>query len=171
MLAQNSSIVHNTTTEDGGLANGLAHQCNGRGTLDIMQICAITIFLCSWSVLCLNTPEWTASGRWAYLKNKLQWLTLAVFFPEVITAIGAEQWASALQCVEDMEKLGYKEWTIRHAFFANMGELMLETPDFPKFPVDGQQLEYLLQKKYLPFPTVAEKQFGTRTKRILSREQ
>ena len=52
-----------------------------------------------------------------------------------------------------------------------MGELMLETPDFPKFPVDGQQLEYLLQKKYLPFPTVAEKQFGTRTKRILSREQ
>lgn len=96
-------------------------------------------------------------SRLGYLKNKLQWMLFALVFPHVIAAISLEQWVSALQCVEDLAKLGYKQWTVRNAFFANMGGFMLESPDFPRFPIDGQQLGYLVEKKYIPFPEVAEK--------------
>jgi hypothetical protein len=91
-------------------------------------------------------------------------MLFALVFPEVITAIGAEQWTSALQCVEDLARLGYRQWTIRHAFFANMGGFMLESPDFPRFPIDGQQLGYLVEKKYIPFPEVAEKTIWDKNK-------
>jgi hypothetical protein len=163
MNTQNSSVARNVTSVD-DLAHGWVHQCDGQGTLDIMQSCSITIFLCSWSVLCLNIPEERESSRLGYLKNKLQWMLFALVFPEVITAIGAEQWASALQCVEDLARLGYRQWTIRHAFFANMGGFMLESPDFPRFPIDGQLLGYLVEKKYIPFPEVAEKTIWDKNK-------
>jgi hypothetical protein len=84
-----------------------------------------------------HTGRERESSRLGYLKNKLQWMLFALVFPEVITAISAEQWASALQCVKDLARLGYRQWTIRHAFFANMGGFMLESPDFPRFPIDG----------------------------------
>ncbi|KAI9866389.1 MAG: hypothetical protein M1813_001511 [Trichoglossum hirsutum] len=109
-------------------------------------------------------PEETATGHGNYLKNKLRWMLFALIFPEVITAIGAEQWASAFQCLEDLANLGYTEWTMRHAFYANMGGFMLESPDFPTFPIDGQQLCYLVEQKYLPFPDVTEKTIWDKNK-------
>src|SRR5437763_5321142 len=156
MNGRNSSAISSTTPTSEELTHGWVHQCNGRGTLDIIQSCIVTIFLCSWSVLCLNMPEETATGRWTYLKNKLQWMLFALVFPEVITGIGAEQWASAFQCLQDLAPLGYTKWTMRHAFYANMGGFLLESPDFPAFPIDGQQIGYLVERKYLPNPDVAE---------------
>jgi len=41
---------------------------------------------------------------------------------------------------------------------------MLESPDFPRFPIDGQQLGYLVEKKYIPFPEVAEKTIWDKNK-------
>ena len=109
-------------------------------------------------------PEETATGRWIYLKNKLQWMLFALVFPEVITGISAEQWASAFQCLQDLATLGYTKWTMRHAFYANMGGFLLESPDFPAFPIDGQQIGYLVDRKYLPFPDVAEKTIWDKNK-------
>ena len=43
---------------------------------------------------------------------------------------------------------------MRHAFFADMGGFLLEAPDFPAFPVDGQQLLYLIENNYIPYPNV-----------------
>lgn len=43
---------------------------------------------------------------------------------------------------------------MRHAFFADMGGFVLQAPDFPPFPIDGQQLLYLVEKGYTPYPHV-----------------
>ena len=51
--------------------------------------------------------------------------------------------------------LGYKQWTMRHAFFADMGVFLLQASDahmFPAFPVDGHQLAYLVKNGYVDYP-------------------
>ena len=138
-------------------------QPEGRGTLNILFSCMTTIFLCSWSVLCLNIPE-PGGSRWAYLKYKLRWQLFAIFFPEVLTSMAAEQWESANQNVQEFRKLGYPQWTMRHAFFADMGGFVLQSPDVPLFPVDGEQLAYLVKKRYLSYPDVDEETIWDRNK-------
>lgn len=41
---------------------------------------------------------------------------------------------------------------MRHAFFADMGGFALEAPDCVAFPLDAQQLFYLVSKGYLAYP-------------------
>ena len=43
---------------------------------------------------------------------------------------------------------------MRHAFFADMGGFHLQSPDFPTFPVDGQQLIYLVDQNHIQYPDV-----------------
>jgi hypothetical protein len=35
-----------------------------------------------------------------------------------------------------------------------MGGFVLESPEFPRFPLDAEQLYYLVSKGYLPYPDV-----------------
>src|SRR5271168_2665592 len=39
------------------LTQGWTPSASGRGTIDIIWSCALTMFLCSWSVLCLQVPS------------------------------------------------------------------------------------------------------------------
>ncbi|KAI9783679.1 MAG: hypothetical protein M1839_003527 [Geoglossum umbratile] len=41
------------------------------------------------------------------------------------------------------------EWTMTHAFFADMGGFILETSDEVPFPLDAKQVHYLVTKGYL----------------------
>ncbi|KAL6718383.1 hypothetical protein ACLMJK_004472 [Lecanora helva] len=162
MAPLNSTSTYNTP-DTSSLALGWVPQPKGRGTLSILLSCVTTIFLCSWSVLCLNIPE-PGRGRWGFLKYKLRWQLFAIFFPEVITSMAAEQWESANQSVRCFKKLGYSEWTMRHAFFADMGGFMLKSPDVPMFPVDSEQLAYLVEKNYLQYPAIDQETIGDRNK-------
>jgi hypothetical protein len=45
-----------------------------------------------------------------------------------------------------------------------MGGFMLQSPDVPSFPVDSEQLAYLVEGKYLPYPAVDEKTIWDRNK-------
>ena len=155
MASSNPSIPLNSTTTP-ALARGWVNQPDGRGTLDILQSCILTIFLCSWSVLCLNIPK-KAKTRRGILLVKLRWVAFTIFFPEVLTALAEDQYSSASQSVSDFQRLAYPQWTMRHAFFADMGGFILEPPDFPPFPVDAQQLHYLVANHYLPFPDADER--------------
>ncbi|KAL8768542.1 MAG: hypothetical protein Q9209_005227 [Squamulea sp. 1 TL-2023] len=53
---------------------------------------------------------------------------------------------------------------MRHAFFADTGGFMLQSPDVPLFPVDSEQLAYLVEKKYLQSPRIDEATIGDRNK-------
>jgi len=52
---------------------------------------------------------------------------------------------------KDFEKLDFTTWTLRRAFCANMGGLMLEAPDYQAFPINASHLCYLVENKYLDF--------------------
>ena len=164
------------------LARGWISQPDGRGPLDILQSCLLTISLCSWSVLFLNIQA-VRENRLGFFTNKARWMLFTIFFPEVLTAIAAEQWRSACQSVEDFSQLRKQwelalqspqtsgnlfrlkdnlsrfkcaPWTMRHAFFADMGGLLLDCPDYTPFPIDGHQLVYMVENNFLKYPDVKE---------------
>lgn len=47
-----------------------------------------------------------------------------------------------------------QKWTYTHAFFVDMGSLHLKTPDFEPFPIDAEQLYYLIKHKFVAVPTL-----------------
>jgi hypothetical protein len=169
-------------TAESNLAHGWVYEPNGRGTFDILQSCLVTTFLCSWSALFLNVPA-ERKRSLAFVVHKARWMLFAVAFPEVLTGMAAEQWRSACQSVEDFSRLEKhwesasqlyqpseyisqvndnlcrlksSPWTMRHAFFADMGGLLLDCPDFRPFPIDAQQLLYLVEHHHLEYPDVKE---------------
>ena len=165
------------------LLRGWIPQPSGRGTLDILESCLATIILCTWSVLFLNVPA-EIEGPWDVFRAKARWMLFTIFFPEVLTAVAAEQWRSASQGVEDFTRLGKEwqvlldsvssprelpqiqnnlmrlrrsPWTMRHAFFADMGGFHLKCPDFPAFPVNSHQLVYLIEHNHIDYPDINAK--------------
>ncbi|MCJ1315190.1 hypothetical protein MMC15_000506 [Xylographa vitiligo] len=162
-MATSTSTLPNNSSETFGLAQGWIPQPEGRGTLSVLLSCLTTIFLCSWSILCLNIPE-PGLSRWGFLKYKLRWQLFAIVFPEVVTSMAAEQWESANQSVIEFRRLGHPQWTMRHAFFADMGGFMLQCPDFPSFPVDSEQLAYLVERKHLRYPDIDQEMIWDRNK-------
>lgn len=68
--------------------------------------------------------------------------------------MAAKQWELANQSVEEFRRLGYPQWTMCHAFFADMGGFVLQSPGFPLFHVDSEQLAYLVEKNYLRYPAI-----------------
>jgi hypothetical protein len=49
---------------------------------------------------------------------------------------------------------GYSSWTMKHAFFADMGGFLLKTPGWKPFPLDAQQLYYMVSRGYLKYPEI-----------------
>lgn len=178
------------TANSNGLARGWVPQPNSRGTLDILESCLITIILCSWSILFLNVPA-GHEGRWDIILTKARWIVFTIFFPEVVIGIAVEQWRSACQSVEDftqfeeqwaanlessqpskglsrtrtnLDRLRSSPWTMRHAFFADMGGFHIDCPDLRPFPVDGHQIAYLIENNHLEYPEIQPKAIWDRNK-------
>lgn len=78
--------------------------------------------------------------------------------------MAAEQWESANQSVQEFRRLGYPQWTMSHAFFADMGGFVLQSPGFPLFAVNSEQLTYLVEKNYLQYPAIGKETIGDRNK-------
>ncbi|KAL2018417.1 hypothetical protein VTK56DRAFT_836 [Thermocarpiscus australiensis] len=138
------------------LIYGWVSGSNVRDTRDILVSSLSTIWLCTWTSLCLNIPtERVRERRHRWLLHKFYWQLFAIFFPEVLVATAAEQWLSARQSARAFARLGYPQWTVRHAFFADMGGIVVAPPDFPPFPVDSQQLAYVVEHEYLELPNIS----------------
>jgi hypothetical protein len=41
-----------------------------------------------------------------------------------------------------------------HAFFADMGGFVLQTPGWKSFPLDAEQLHYVVSRGYLAYPEI-----------------
>ena len=149
ILAGRSS---NTSSPDFWV-EGWVSQPGSRGTYSILLSCLSTMFICSWSALCLHMVD-PSMSNWSFLKHKLRWQLFAFFFPEVLTSMAAEQWESANQSVETFRALHYDGWTMSHAFFADMGGFVLCPPDSSPFPVAAEQIAYLVKKQHLKYPDI-----------------
>ena len=136
------------------LIRGWVATPNIRGTSDILYGSLATTWLCTWTCLCLNIPPSKSRQGWRSLLYKIRWQLFAIFFPEVLVAVAMEQWLSAHQSVKIFHRLGHAEWTMRHGFYADMGGILVAPRDYPAFPVDSQQLAYLIEHNHLHMPDI-----------------
>ncbi len=177
-------------TTGANIAHGWVTKPSGRGTFDILQSCLVTLFLCSWSALFLNVPA-ECQRAIAFVIHKTRWMVFTVAFPEMLTGMAAEQWRSACQSVEDfsrlekhlesasqfyqssedlvhardsLSRLKNSPWTMRHAFFADMGGIFIDCPGFRPFPIDAQQLFYMVEKYHLEYPDIKERTIWDKNK-------
>ena len=108
-----------------------------RGTFDITWASLSVIILCTWTVLHLNVPVHirTPKKRQKYglkfrlLLRKLKWMALMVVAPECLLGKAWVDMLSAHFSTKEMEcfaKADEVEWTLTHAYFANMGGFALE---------------------------------------------
>ena len=88
----------------------------------------------------------------------------AIIGPEFLLSIAIGQYASARRSVKRFRELGYPQWTIRHAFFADMGGFILHPKDSTPFVVNARQLFYLVENKYLDLPTITAEEIWTKSR-------
>ena len=61
--------------------------------------------------------------------------------------------------------MGIDDWTLQHAFFANMGGFVLRSPDYQcPFPIDAEQLLWLIKHGYLPYPQIEKRAIDDKNK-------
>jgi len=154
--------------EDAVIVHGWYDQPNRRGTFDIIKTCGGTIFLLCWSSVCPNVPT-SGSGFWMKFANRLQMFLLAVLGPDFIFMTALGQLNTAWRGRKAWHESGYKDWTLRHCFFADMGGVHLDfrdrkRADLPSFPVDSEQLLYLVRHTYLPLPDISEEDINDRNR-------
>jgi len=157
----NSTNTTNGTTSI--FAPGWVDEPNGRGTIGIVWGCFFTTFVATYTVLHLNLPDRKESGL-RVLARKAKWMTIAVVVPEVLTASAFAQYIAARDSVAAMKALGYKEWTMRHAFFLNMGGLWLKPRESAAFLINAAQLLYLVEGKHIELPDLSAEEIQDRSK-------
>ncbi len=145
------------------LVAGWVRQPDGRGTLDILWSSVFTIFLCTWTVLCLNLPHRRDTEAQKFLR-RAKWMFCGILGPELVLAVAIGQWASARRSVVRFKSMGCPQWTIRHGFFADMGGVLLQPRDSTPFLVNARQLAYLVQHRYAQFSDITEAEIWDRSK-------
>lgn len=120
--------------------------------MDILWSSIVTAFLCCWSIVCINVPAPSDTASTVFRRKCLMFLTL-LFAPEIIAVTVTGQYLSARRSVSDFKAAGISSWTLRHAFFADMGGFVLQTSDLVPFPIDAKQLLWLLQRGYIQVPS------------------
>lgn len=158
-LNPNATISEKNTTQSSNFKQGWTSGPDGRGTLDIIWSCVVTMVLCSWSILCMNMPG-PKESRMQILWRKLSLTALGVLCPEIIFELALGQWLSARQSILDFNSSGFgnrpakERWTMKDAFFTDMGGFILHTRDQLPFPLDAKQLHYLVSRRYLTLPVL-----------------
>ena len=133
--------------------HGWVGQPNNRGTIDIIWTSLATIFISTYVMLCLNVPS-QGESWWSVAYRRILWMGVSIAGPEFVLTAAAGQWAAAKRSVKDFKGAGYLAWTMKHAFFADMGGIEVNPPDFVPFRVNAKQLHYLITKGYVPYPNI-----------------
>jgi hypothetical protein len=164
-----STVIHGSKVNNvplgpvSTLVLGWVSSPNGRGTMDIIWGSFLTIFLCTWSSICLNVPHPTDNATKKFFR-KAKWMFLAIIAPELVLSVAIGQFASARRSIRRFGRLGYSTWTLRHGFFADMGGVLLHPPDSSPFVVNSRQLAYLVQYGYLQYPQLTSEEIWDKSK-------
>lgn len=60
---------------------------------------------------------------------------------------------------------GYRDWTLTHAFFADMGGFLLSAKDFDEpFPVNAAELFYLVSNDFVSYPLIRKAEIDDKNK-------
>ncbi|KIW27892.1 uncharacterized protein PV07_07590 [Cladophialophora immunda] len=158
-----SSVNATTFSNVTALVIGWVSGPNSRGTIDIVWGSFFTIFLCTWTAVCLNIPH-PQELPLQILRRKVKWMFWAIVGPELVLSVAIGQYASAQRSVKRFRHLGHPQWTLRNAFFADMGGILLQPKDSTPFSVNSRQLAYLVQNKYLEYPSITAEEIWDKSK-------
>ena len=136
---------------------------DGRATSDIIFENFLALFVCVWTVLHHNLQA-KHEGFWTVFLRKCRWAVLAVTAPEMLTLFAVMQWNAANLSVKEMRSIGVESWSKIHAFYANAGGFILETPGFPRFPINATSVYYLCSVKRIEPPSITEENIWDRSK-------
>ncbi len=114
-------------------------------------------------MLHLNVPA-KEDTTWMLFLRKLRWLCLTILAPELLMLFASGQWASAKRSVAEMGRLGYSNWSLIHAFYADSGGFLLSARDSTPFPVTAKQVYYLVHKRYLQLPAITKEEIWDKSK-------
>lgn len=149
-LSSAETSKRSLTGEDDTL-QGWTFAPDGRGTFDIVWSSFFTTFVCCWSMLCLNVPS-PHESSWRNFRRRFYMLSAFIQGPEFLGLSVLGQYVSARNSVRDVTAAGYEGWTLRHAFYADMGGFVLQPSDWVNFPVDAKQLLWLAQHGFVEMP-------------------
>ncbi|RAH64382.1 uncharacterized protein BO66DRAFT_242417 [Aspergillus aculeatinus CBS 121060] len=146
------------TTES--IVYGWVASPEGRGSIDILWSCCTTVILCCWVSVYPNVGS-PNDSKWHPLVDKFNLFCISLLGPDFLFGIAWGQFESARRSVkvfrQDNRLNKTFVWTYRHAFFVDMGGIHLRSPDFPQgFPIDAQQLYYLLSHDYIDMPDMEQ---------------
>ncbi|CAG8089881.1 unnamed protein product [Penicillium salamii] len=146
-------------------SSGWVQEPDGRGTWSILCTCTLTTILCCWSSVAPNLPA-KGDGEFRRWRYKFDLACLSVLGSEFILMVALGQWSSARRSVKDFHDAGYKDWSIKHAWFADMGGFLLDHPgdEVPSFPVDAKQLCALVKDGYVVYPALEEEEIEDKSK-------
>lgn len=142
---------------------GWVDQPRMQGSIDIIWTCLVTIFLCTWTVLCLNIPA-ESDSHIRFFGRKLRWMVVAIVVPEFLLGFAAGQFESAHKAVDAFKALGFPDWTMEQAFFADMGGFMLHPKDSTPFPVNNRHIQWLVVNGFMEMPQVTTRTIWNRSK-------
>ena len=167
-MIANPTSIEATYGEATPRRQGWTSQPSQRGTLDIIWDCGFTMGLCSWSLLCLNIPP-QEEKDWYRWRRKFYLTCLTLLAPEWMFQLSMGQWIAARHSVKKFHAAGHTGWTMKHAFFANMGGFVFQAKDsaasgnknesitWTAFPVNAEQLLYLIEHGYVKYPTITKR--------------
>ncbi|PQE28288.1 Major facilitator superfamily general substrate transporter protein [Rutstroemia sp. NJR-2017a WRK4] len=146
--------MSNTTTQT-TLLQGWTDSPDHRGTMDIIYSCTFTIFICIWSVLCVNVGP-HGESTWTKVYRKLKLAGLCILGPDFLLFLTIGQWESARKSCHNFEERGIRKWSMTHAFYADMGGFILRTKDGVTWPLDANEILYLIDEEWIQEPVISK---------------
>ncbi|KAK3321905.1 hypothetical protein B0H66DRAFT_531268 [Apodospora peruviana] len=158
----NSNVAENA--DPNSVVSGWVYDCGYRGTLDIVYGCVVVLVAAIWTVVHLNVPAGGESDSRIFWR-RARWGLVSVTAPDFLTLVAAAQWDSAKKSVRQMKELtNSQSWSIVHAFYANGGGFVLETPDLEAFPINATSVHYLVSRGYIPLPAITREEIWDKSK-------
>lgn len=135
---------------------GFVPSPTGRGTLDILRSCLVTLVICLWTCLHLNLPP-PASTALGNLRRRLKWMAITAIAPEYVAALAINEFFIARRGVREINGLPQMStlsngWTMTDVFYANMGGYVLQIPDHPGVAIDTKQIIFLVKNAHIALP-------------------
>jgi hypothetical protein len=169
--ASNNTGIHscsNTTSLDTAFSSSVrikswVSQPNYRGTFDIIWTSLVTIFISTYSMLCLNLPAPKDSFA-VRTGRRLLWMALGILGPEFPLTYAAGQWSRAKQSVAAFKASGHEDWHMRQAFFADMGGFVLHARESEPFPLNAAQLHWLVSQNFIEYPAMSRREIWDKSK-------
>jgi hypothetical protein len=114
-------------------------------------------------MLCLNVPG-PLDTFWIQLRRKISIFVFMLIVPEAAGVLAMGQYLSARQSVKDFTDANIGDWSLQHAFFAEMGGFVLQPRECVPFPITARQLLWLVQRKYVTIPPAVSDRIKDRNK-------